>query len=96
MRIKSLLHLIGLGVALLLTMAGAQASSVSGLVFFDLNGNGARDAVSEYGLPQWSIELVPVSPAGSILSASTDVNGRFTFGSLGAGSYSLSAVHPAP
>ena len=96
MKTKLLLHLTGLGAALLSMMAGAQAASISGTVFFDLNGNGVRDATSEYGLPTWTLQLVPVSPAGPTLSTNTDVNGRFTYSSLAAGSYTLSAVHPSP
>ena len=96
MKTKHLLHLIGLGAALLSTLAGAQAASITGTVFFDFNGNGLRDAVSEYGLPQWSLQLVPVSPAGPTVSATTDVNGHFNFGSLAAGDYTLAAVNPSP
>ena len=96
MKFKLLLQFLALGVALSLTVAGAQAASITGRVFNDLNGNGSRDTVSEYGVPSWTLQLVRVAPPGPIVFATTDANGSYTFGSLPAGTYTLSAVNPSP
>lgn len=81
---------------MILLVAGSQlpatAASVSGQVFFDLNRNGVRDTASEYGLPEWTIQLA----GAANISVTTDANGNFTFSSLAAGTYTVSAVNPTP
>jgi len=96
MNAKSLRQLISSGLALLGAMTIAQAASISGKIYFDLNGNGARDAASEYGLSSWKIDLAQLSPSGPLRSVTADVNGNFKFDSLPAADYSLSADNPAP
>ncbi|MCX8056085.1 MAG: SpaA isopeptide-forming pilin-related protein [Ignavibacteria bacterium] len=68
-----------------------QLGSISGTVFFDLNGNGVLDS-SEFGLPNVKVYLY----AGSILIDSTFTSevGFYKFSNLNAGNYSVKVVDP--
>jgi hypothetical protein len=72
----------------------APGGSISGTVFDDVNGNGKRDA-HELGLGLWTVYLDKNDDgkldAGDV-SATTDVNGSFTFANLAAGTYYLRVV----
>jgi serine-aspartate repeat-containing protein C/D/E len=61
---------------------------VHGIVFEDIDGNGARDPFAgEMGLMGWSVSLF--NSLGQVLaSASTDDAGNFVFTALPNGSYS--------
>jgi len=61
--------------------------SISGSVFLDANGNGARDA-DEAGRAGWSIQL---SRDGAVINASTTAeDGSYAFKNLAPGKYTLS------
>ncbi len=74
-------------------------STLSGMLFHDLNHNGVRDT-GEPPLAGWNVTLE--SPAGDTAMATTDANGRYTFSALAAGGYVVKAVllrdwqHTAP
>jgi hypothetical protein len=59
-------------------------SSVGGIVYNDLNGNGIRD-VGEPGLPGWTVNLTGQVTASTI----TDDFGNYTFSSLPFGLYTI-------
>jgi hypothetical protein len=70
-----LLPIVTLGASLLAPTARVPAASISGQVFFDFNRNGVRDAMSENGLPGWTVNLsgqssgsVPTDAAGAMES----------------------------
>jgi protocatechuate 3,4-dioxygenase beta subunit len=61
--------------------------SISGSVFLDANGNGARDA-EEAGRAGWSVQL---SRDGAVINASTTAeDGSYAFKNLAPGKYTLS------
>jgi hypothetical protein len=65
-----------------------QFGSISGLKFNDIDGDGVKDA-GEPGLPGWTIRLI--DEAGNVIAeTTTDQNGEYGFGSLGAGTYHVS------
>lgn len=62
-------------------------STISGMKFLDINGNGIMDA-GDAGLPGWRIRLMKLGvPVDSVL---TDVNGSYSFSTVSAGTYTLS------
>ncbi|MBS4029238.1 MAG: T9SS type A sorting domain-containing protein [Ignavibacteriales bacterium] len=63
----------------------SQITSISGLKFHDLNGNGIQDT-NESGLPNWRIRIT--GPKND--SVLTDVNGNYTFINLPLGIYTVS------
>ncbi len=69
---------------------------ISGQVFNDLNGNGAKES-GEPSLPNWTVFL-DTNNSGTLdagePSASTDSNGTYTFANLPAGTYRARAVVP--
>ena len=66
-----------------------QEVIVSGTVFEDLNGNGAKDS-DERGLPGWTLalSLAPSGPQQGI-TATTDVDGKYTFSNIKKDDYML-------
>ena len=62
--------------------------SIQGYKFNDLNGNCVKDSL-EQGLPGWTINL---SGSGLSLSTTTDSLGQYSFGSVPAGTYTVSEV----
>ena len=72
-------------------------TSISGVKFNDLNGNGVRDS-GEPGLAGITVFL-DTNNNGILdpgeLSTTTDVNGNFTFTNLGPGTYRVREVEPA-
>ena len=64
-----------------------QLATIDGMKFNDVNGNGVKD-VGDAGLSGWRIRL---SKNGTqVDSALTDGSGNYTFGSLTAGTYTVS------
>ena len=63
-------------------------AAISGNVFYDLNGNAARDG-GEPGLSGWTINLTGTSSA----STTSDANGNYTFQNLAVRSYTVSEVN---
>lgn len=68
-----------------------QLGSISGTIFFDVNGDGVYNA-GEFGLPNVTVYLY----SGSIIvdSTLTDASGFYKFTSLNAGSYSVKVIDP--
>ena len=65
-------------------------TSIAGVLFFDLNGNGIMDP-DEVGLAGWTLQVSgPMSQ-----TVVTDGNGAYTFSGLTAGSYTVCVVPPA-
>lgn len=64
-------------------------SSIGDTVFDDLNGNGVQDA-GEPGLG--GVQMVLTRPDGSTVFTTTDANGNYLFGSLPAGTYTVTVV----
>jgi hypothetical protein len=63
--------------------------SISGTVFKDVNGNGARDA-DEFGLAGWNVQL---AKEGSVINAtSSGQDGSYKFENLAPGTYTVSEV----
>src|SRR6266850_401379 len=63
-----------------------QTGSISGMKFYDVNGNGFRDLATDYGLSGWKIKIT-----GLIVdSAYSDQDGNFAFGGLPDGTYTVS------
>jgi len=62
----------------------AEKGSISGIVFNDLNKNGAKD-IGEPGLAGWKVDLTGTATA----SATTDTNGNYSFTDLLDGSYNV-------
>jgi len=60
-------------------------SSISGVVFNDLNGNGVRDG-GEPGLEGWTVNISGPVTASTV----SDMFGNYTFSSLAFGSYTIS------
>ena len=65
--------------------------SISGMKYFDANGNGGKDA-NEVGLLGWTINLQGPGPSGPTVSRVTDMNGNYSFIGLASGTYTLSEV----
>jgi hypothetical protein len=70
--------------------AAAQGtSSISGVVFHDLDGNGVHDS-GEPGMAGWLVKLEPYNTDESLLKEmKTDRDGRYSFGDLPAGDYDI-------
>ncbi|MGB0383679.1 MAG: LamG-like jellyroll fold domain-containing protein [Ardenticatenaceae bacterium] len=68
---------------------GKCKSAIHGVKFNDLNQNGAKDS-GEPTLPNWTITLA--DSQGTILTTTTDVDGRYEFKPLSAGAYAVSEV----
>ena len=68
-----------------------QLGSISGTVFFDVDGDGVFDS-DEFGLPNVKVYLY----SGSILidSTLTDASGYYKFANLNAGNYSVKVIDP--
>ena len=73
------------------TVGDGSGPDVSGLVFDDLDGDGARDA-GEPGVPGVEVRLVTPSTSQSAL---TDGNGGYGFANIGGGNYSVELTVPA-
>jgi hypothetical protein len=84
---RYLLMICGL-MALGCVMSSAVASSISGTVYNDLNGNGAKNA-GDSGLTGWTVDV-----AGNNFSATatTDSNGNYSFTGLPSGFSDVSLV----
>ncbi|MHB1558117.1 MAG: SdrD B-like domain-containing protein, partial [Isosphaeraceae bacterium] len=63
--------------------------TLSGEVYDDANGNGQLNN-GESGLTSWTVDLV--NSANAVVTATTDVNGHFSFTGVGPGSYTIRAV----
>jgi hypothetical protein len=62
-----------------------RQDTISGVVFFDLDLNGVFSPADEVGLSSWTVQLTgPVSQ-----TASTDVNGAYSFTGLSSGTYTV-------
>ncbi|MBK8986885.1 MAG: carboxypeptidase regulatory-like domain-containing protein [Chloroflexi bacterium] len=72
-------------------LAGAGGASICGTKFNDLNGNGAWDNPPEQGLPGWTIQLS--GGVGTVLSATTNVNGLYCFDNLPDGPYVVQEIN---
>lgn len=68
-------------------------STVSGVVFDDLNGNGVQDS-GEAGLAGVTMRLTSAA-TGAILTTTTDATGAYTFTGLAPGGYTVTEVDPA-
>jgi uncharacterized protein (DUF2141 family) len=76
------------------TKVSAALGSISGLVFDDTNGNAKQDK-GEIGLGLWTVYLDTNDNAtldSGEKSTTTDINGKFSFTSLTAGTYYLRIV----
>lgn len=71
-----------------------ETSSVSGIKFNDLNGNGIRET-NEPGVPGITILLDRGNDDSPEQTAITDADGRFRFEGVVAGNYSVSEMLPA-
>ncbi len=71
-------------------------STIGGGVFVDVNGNGSRDA-AELAMTGVVITLNGQDIFGQVvnLQTLTDVNGRFSFGTLKPGTYTVEEIQPA-
>ena len=70
------------------------AAMLSGTVFADLNGNGAREA-TETALAGFSVDLLAADGSGSVLATvKTDVNGTYAFASIAGGTYAVRFTPP--
>src|SRR5882762_7870006 len=59
------------------------AGSISGLKFYDVNGNGFRDLATDYGLSGWKIKIT-----GAVVDSTiTDQDGNYSFPGLPDGAY---------
>jgi hypothetical protein len=65
----------------------AALGSISGMKWNDVDGNSQKGA-GEPGIPGWVIRLT--DEAGGTYETTTDANGVYFFGSLGAGEYDVS------
>ena len=76
--------------------AAVATAQISGQVYNDSNGNGARD-VGELGLGLWTV-FIDKNTNGKLdagdLSITTDINGAWTFKHLAAGTYVIRVVQP--
>jgi hypothetical protein len=70
-----------------------QPGSISGMKWNDIDGNSQKDA-GEPGISGWIIRLTD-EDGNDIAETTTDANGEYTFGSLGAGPYHVSEVQQA-
>ncbi|KKT98724.1 MAG: Cna B domain protein [Candidatus Collierbacteria bacterium GW2011_GWC2_45_15] len=68
------------------TFTNSKFASISGKKFNDLNGNGQKD-LNELGIQGWVINLDKGADGSVDSSATTDVNGNYSFTNLLAGSY---------
>ncbi len=68
-----------------------QLGSISGTVFFDINGNGVFES-DEFGLPNVMVYLY--SNSLLIDSILTDASGFYKFSNLNAGNYSVKVIDP--
>jgi uncharacterized repeat protein (TIGR01451 family) len=77
------------------TAVDPMSSSISGLVFLDLDNDGLQDP-NEPGIPGVEVELEGVDSLGNEVSARamTDSNGLYQFLNLAAGVYELEQVQP--
>jgi hypothetical protein len=67
------------------------SGGATGIVYYDSDTNGVQGA-GEPGIPTVTVKLTSYYPDGSVkatTSAVTDIDGRFYFSSLGAGSYTV-------
>ena len=70
------------------------AAMLSGTVFADLNGNGAREA-TETALAGFSVDLLAADGSGSVLATvKTDVNGTYAFANIAGGTYAVRFTPP--
>ena len=70
----------------------ASPGSIAGTKFHDVNGNGARDP-GEPGLSGVAIQLQ--SSSGTVLTATSDSSGNFSFPGLQPGTYTMSETVPS-
>ncbi len=83
-------RIILLWIVILTLNLSSYSGTISGLVFNDLNGNGAKDSL-EPGISGWSIALVGSTNGVSIVKQ-TSTTGAFTSGSIQNGTYVLTNV----
>ncbi len=83
------LGMLLLGLSSEYASAGDTTGSISGMIFYDVDGDGVRDA-GEQGLAGRSLILMRDGKFG--LVATTTVSGSYRFDSVEAGSYTLQAV----
>jgi len=80
-------------------LLSAGTASISGVMYDDLNRNGARDAAIESPLVGWGCFIDAngngVFDAGSDLRVTSDANGAYKFSNLGAGTYRISQMLPS-
>jgi uncharacterized repeat protein (TIGR01451 family) len=69
-----------------------QATSLSGKVFVDKNGNGRIDPEDTTGLA--GVRIQAAGPAG-VATALTDASGNYSFANLPAGSYTITEKQPS-
>jgi hypothetical protein len=76
-------------------VVGVCNGTIGDFVWDDVNGNGCQDA-GEPGIPGVTVNLYAgCSPAGALIaSTNTDSNGKYLFGNLCPGSYTVSFVTP--
>jgi hypothetical protein len=73
----------------------ACTSVIGDYVWYDLNGNGIQDA-GEPGVSFWTVKLTGTTTGGVAVNKTTvtDINGKYSFGSLCAGSYTVTTATP--
>lgn len=79
-------HTVNLGSEqnVFVSFGNSGTNSIEGKKFNDENNNCSQDLPDEYGLPGWTIRLVP-GPFYAI----TNADGEYKFASLGAGTYTI-------
>ncbi len=87
-------QLFSLLILLLVSLANANAASVSGWVWQDQNTNGLQDA-GEPGLPYIWVSVLDAADTSIVVSSvQTDANGLYDFPALPAGTYRLKFSNP--
>ncbi len=66
--------------------------SISGVKFYDINGNGTKDA-GEPGIANWTITLI--NQTGNVVTTITDAVGNYNFTNLATGNYTVNEVQQA-
>ena len=88
-----LVVLLGLALAFSITgaaLAQGESYTVSGIAYFDRNGNGLREAASEPLLE--GMVIIAIQPGNNLVSRSI-ADGTYSVANLRAGNYTLQATH---